>query len=544
MASNGKRRVVAEIVDGRPTTNSERVVVNSHADIVVLQKKEQQQAFDQRRQFLLNAATLVNSYTSDPFVRSQLMRYMVDGPKNIDADCGYPTWLTPLHYSTMYEREGVAKRVVHCEPNESWRVVPEVYEDENPENDTEFEKEWKAFVKRWDPWHWLHRIDQISGIGQFGILLLGLDDGRDLNEPVEGMEEWDGTMDEEGDVLGSGKINLIYIRAFSEEVVWVAVREKDVKSKRYGLPVMYDVQFRDYPSWGISAGEIVSRKIHWTRVIHVADNRVMSEVYGVPRMREVYNRLFDLRKVYAASGEGYWRGAFPGLAFEINPELADQGIEMDKESIRKEFAAYADGLQRYMAVQGVTTKSLPPQVVDPSGTAESLLKSIAIAKEIPYRILFGSEEAKLASGQDSRAWNDRVARRQNTYVTPHLVRPFVDRLVQFGILPPVEEYFVDWPDLNAPTDQDKAGVGLTRTQALASYVGGGVDQLIPPRSFLAIVLGMTTEEIDAIMKDQETYNVPEEPEPGMEEEGEAPPAAGEEQEQPEETEAVEPAAEE
>lgn len=471
---------------------AETITINSLADVNRLHAQEVHARRISREEMVRNALNITSNLGAGDMLRTAFMKFLLDGPRDIDAECGYPSWLTPDHYRAMYDREGVAKRVVHCEPEETWKMDPEIFEDEDPENETEFEKAWIALEEELNLYHYLERIDALSGIGQFGILLIGLDDGLGLEQPVDGLDEL-------GKATCQNEYKIIYLRPFTEEVVFVKIREIDPASPRYGQPVLYTVQFRDYPNWGIQAGEIIARDIHWTRVIHVADNRKMSEVFGVPRMQQVWNRLYDLRKTYSSSGEAFWKGGFPGMAFEINPELADQGVELDKDSIRKEFENYQNGLQRYLAVQGVTTKTLPPMVVDPNPHLEAHLKCIAISKSIPYRILFGSEEAKLAGGQDKDAWNGRLRKRQLRYVTPMIIRPFVDRLIAYGVLPEPEKYSVDWPDLDTPSDQDKAGVALTETQALQAYVSGGVDQMLPPDVFLVHILKKTVKEKDAML---------------------------------------------
>jgi hypothetical protein len=232
----------------------------------------------------------------------------------------------------------------------------------------------------------------------------------------------------------------------------------------------------------------------------------MSETYGVPRMQPVYNRLIDLRKILSGSGEMFWKGAFPGISFEVNPELVDQGVTLDPESMRKEFERYENGLQRYLATTGVTAKSLQIQVSSPKDHVEAHMSAIAVTLGIPKRILFGSEQAQLASSQDAMAWNKRVNRRQTKYVTPLLIQPIVDRLIAFSVMPgPVKSYKIDWPDLDSPTDADKAQIALQKTQALAAYVTGGVDQLIPPKPYLTMILDMTPEEADVIEEKAEGY---------------------------------------
>ena len=214
------------------------------------------------------------------------------------------------------------------------------------------------------------------------------------------------------------------------------------------------------------------------------------------RSKPVYNRLMDIRKVLGGSAEMFWKGGFPGYAFEINPELGD--VEVDMESLKDMVEKYMGGLQRYLALTGMTAKSLQPQVADPRGHIQAHLQAIAISLSIPQRILFGSEAAKLASSQDARMWNKRVSKRQEGYVTPLVVRPFVGRLITFGILPKPKQYFVGWPDLNTPSDEDRAKIAEARTRALGMYVAQGVDGLIPPMEYLMMILGMTQDEAVAV----------------------------------------------
>lgn len=494
----------------------QRVTVNSLAELNTLhaeQEKVRREAMinNNPRAAILRAA-LTNNIGATDLIRTEFLRFMLDGPREIDADCGYPAWLTPDHYRALYDREGHAARVVHCEPEESWANDPDLYEDnpqrsaasaadadegedENADGEpaTPFERAWDALEVKFNLWYHLQRIDILSGIGQFGIILFGLDDGAGLEEPVEGFND-------DGTVSGNPKHELMYLRPFDESVVFVKTREVDVNNPRYGHPTMYSVQFRDFPNWGVQAGEVIARDIHWTRVLHVADNRKMSEIYGIPRMQQVYNRLYDLRKVCSADGEAFWKGGFPGISFEINPEIADQGEVLDKDSLRDEMAAYQNGLQRYFAVQGVTAKTMQPALADPTPHVEMQLKMIAIAKSIPYRILFGTEEAKLAGEQDSRSWNKRVARRQNKYVTPMVIRPFIDRLIDYGMLPkPAKPYTVKWPDLNTPTASDKAAVALQKTQAMGTYVQQGVSQIVGPEQFLTHVMGEEQDVVDDML---------------------------------------------
>lgn len=444
------------------------------------------------RSFLENASTF----------RAELVRKLFDPRRDIDAEAGYPQQIKDAEFRQLYDREGVARRVVDIWPDESWAVCPKVFETEDPE-ETIFETAWDDLVKERNAFFYLHRVDRLSGIGRFGVLLLGMDDGKPFSEPLEGIDLTT------GEPTGSpGERKLLYLRAFDEHVVQIDSRVGDQTSPRFGQPERYTIKFIDHGTLGSIGSPTKSTRqqsvtVHWTRVIHVADNRETSEVFGVSRLQTPFNRLLDLRKVLSGSGEMFWKGAFPGYALETDPSIPD--AEIDAVTIRRQLDDHFNGLQRYLALTGISVKSLAPQVSDPGPHVAVFMESLAVTIGIPKRKFLGSEQAQLASSQDSRTWNTRVAKRQEIYLSPMLIRPFVDRLIAVGVLPEPESYDVTWPDLNTITDEEKAEVGKIRTEALAKYVQGGVEEIIPPEEFLKLIMEMDPEEIEQIMKASEAF---------------------------------------
>ena len=95
--------------------------------------------------------------------------------------------------------------------------------------------------------------------------------------------------------------------------------------------------------------------------------------------------------------------------------------------------------------------------------------------------------------------NRRLAHRQEKYLTPEIIRPFVDRMIAFGVLPAPKSYDVAWQDLNTLSEKDRAEVLKLRVDAFAKYVKGDVDQLIPPQEFLTMIATMDPEEVKQIM---------------------------------------------
>lgn len=140
----------------------------------------------------------VNNLTS---IRKLLERTS-DPRRDVYAECGFPKSgdLTADYFRDKYDRDAIANRVVQLFPKETWQVQPKIYESEDPEHATPFEEAWDALPrnlrgKSWykdeegSPiWGMLKRADILSGIGHYGIILLGIDDGKMLNEPAEGLE--------------------------------------------------------------------------------------------------------------------------------------------------------------------------------------------------------------------------------------------------------------------------------------------------------------------------------------------------------------------
>lgn len=419
--------------------------------------------------------------------------------RDLDRECGYPTTVNVLTFRELYARWGICRRVVNVYPDECWAVPPEVYEDEDPTIDTRFEKAWRELNKRINLAHYWHRVDRLTGLGRFGILLMGLSNtGGDLSQPVPGINP----------VTGKKTVNrpkkdikLLYLRPFAEDQVQIREVDQNPSSPRFGQPVSYNVSFVDVHAQGPELTSTIQRVVHWTRVIHLADNLESSNIAGVPRLEPVLNYCLDLRKIGGSSAEMWYKGGFPGFSFETIPELIGESV-MDEASIKEQFEEYMEGLKRYLALDGVTAKPLLPQIADPTPHAMLQLNLIAATIGVPLRTLLGSEMGHLASTQDAGTWNRRIAHRQQTYLDPEVIRATIDRLILIGVLPEPASgtYTIEWRDLNTVTDKDKAMVTLQRSQAMMQYVSGGCEAVMPVHEFLTLIMGLTVDEADEVTR--------------------------------------------
>lgn len=451
----------------------------------------------------LQQGFVLNSLLSRTSFLSKLLdgRY---GTRDVDQECGYPDQISVRDYAQMYRRNDIASRVCDLEPNESWKEYPQIWETEE-ERETPFEIAIDKLVSSTRLFAYLHRLDRVSGIGRFGVLFFGLDDGKDFDKPAPGFTK-DGVAD------SPGQANVLYYRVFDESSVQIAGYEDDHTNPRYGLPKYYNLQFYE-PSLDGATGNMPNVapatetiKVHWSRCLHVADNLLTSEIFGMPRMENVFNRLLDLRKINAGAGEMFWKGGFPGYSFEVDPRNGELDDEQ-REAIKDEIQKWEEGLTRYFAGVGVSMKSLTPQISDPQPFVNNILRIIAATKGIPMRLFIGTESASVASTQDSNTWLERVALRREMYVTPYIIRNAIDRIMQYGAIPPTEVvdgepkgYTVKWTPLAEMTQAEKAEVGLKRTEALARYATAGAEALIPLDAWLSKIMLLPFQEVEAIMK--------------------------------------------
>ena len=406
--------------------------------------------------------------------RAQLASYLGQTGYGTNRDIykalGYLKNIRWEDYYARYMRQGVAKRIIHAFPDGCWGKRPEIVE--NQKEETDFEKKFRELERKTKLFHYLQRTDRIAGIGEYAVLLMGFNDGKELNQPVTSAKK------------------LMYLRPYTQKNAEIADWEQDSKNERYGLPLTYKLTAANSDRNGTQ-----EFTVHHSRIIHASDGLIEDEVFGVPRLMPIFNYLQDLDTVGGGSGEMYWRGAFPGMAFKLDPESDNTQLKAD---MKTQIEEYIHGLQRILRLQGVDIQQLSPNISDPSPHIRVLLTLISISIEIPTRILQGSERGELASTQDETAWNGRVEERRDNYVEPFLLRPAIDKLIELKILPtPTGGYEIEWPGLHEPTDKDVADVNKIKTETLVSYADSpNASILLPPRAFFKDTLGYSDEDVD------------------------------------------------
>lgn len=380
-----------------------------------------------------------------------------DGARDLYAVLGYKRDLDFADFASMYERGDIAARIVDAPPQSTWRRKPIVSTDSNPDTFTKFEIEWSAVAQKMKVFHYMERADKLAGIGQYGVLLIGTDDVRSMEDMARPMGR-----------LRKGINSLLYLTPFAQGSADIAELDTDPSSEHFGLPLMYKIKMASGGGLGATA-LMTDAMVHWSRVIHIAEGLREDDVYGTPRLKSVFNRLFDVDKIAGGSAEIFWQAAKRIMVLEAKDGFS--AVDSD-DALTGMMDEVIHGLRRVIDLQGYEAKVLETSDVKPDEAFRVALALISSATGIPQRILLGSEQGKMASTQDEINWNGRVADRQLNFAEQVILRPFIDRLIKVNALPPPEaNYTITWPSLFELSDKEKAQIGLLKARAVKMLVG-------------------------------------------------------------------------
>jgi len=398
-----------------------------------------------------------------------------EGNRDMYLVLGYPNDLDYDYYLDRYTRQDIASRIVESAPEATWADDPIIYDGKPPAlhtfelQGTEFERAFLHLCKRLPIISRIERGDIVSGIGDFGILLIGLKDGRDLDQPVGFIRSPD---------------DIAYLTPYRAGSIDIKEWDDNTASERYGQPVLYTVSIND------GKGGEQAVEIHWSRIIHLAEDSD-DGIIGRPRLQGVINRLIDLEKLVGGGSEATWKLMDKGYTFDVSPEFSLD--EEDEEKMLTQIQEFEHGLRRILLTRGVNVSQLGSDVVDPTGLFDIILSLISAHTNIPKRMLVGSERGELASSQDEKNWAKVINRRRTRYAEPFILRPFIDRLILIGALPqPINgEYDIAWRPVIDLTEVDQARVTSSVAASIASVAQS--PNIITSQEFRKIFLRIPAE---------------------------------------------------
>ncbi len=437
---------------------------------------------DTFRDSVIQARNHLSHRISDRGQLARLAGFQYGTDRDIYKVAGYvhEEHLTFERFWSTYKRQDVAGRIVDMPAKSTWKHEPKISDPDADGFESELSTAYNAMAKRLKLHHWFERGDRISGIGRFGVLLIGVK-GTDANLrlPIEPVNE---------------PSYVMFVSAFHEGSVNLQTWVRDPMDPNFGKPETYQIDL----STGVPGFSAPDVTVHRSRVIHIAEGLVEDEVFGRPRLERVFNRLFDLEKVAACTGEAYWQ-----LGSRILQAIADPLAsfeDKDVTALGENLEEIIHDLRRQFIGQGVELKWLESETPDPAQAADLYFMLIAAGTTIPMRMLFGSETGERASTEDGRQWESTISARQVEFAEPMILRAFIDRMIEIEALPKpksVDGYIVEWPPLHEATAQEKAETNKAVADTAKALTQIGV----APRRLVRIdergvVMLLPDEEVD------------------------------------------------
>ncbi len=345
------------------------------------------------------------------------------GLRDLYAVFGYKKQLTTDDFLAKYVRQDICSRIIDAPPDATWSNPPELVADEG------IVSAWNDLVVKHDIFGALNKVDRLSRLNHFSILMMGFDDGGGMKSPVTKADE------------------LLWLRAVGSRQIDSVKFNSNERDPRFGLPMDYKLHFDDPALKTITGGSVTvegikDMEVHASRVIHIVEKPLEDSVFGIPIIEKVYNLLDDLLKVGGGTSEMYWLSARSGLHADIDKEMDVDPA--DAAALSDEIEEYQHQLRRVLRTRGVELKVLESQTPNPSDIFAMLVGLISGTTGIPKRILLGSEAGELASAQDRANWAERIDERRALFCEPRVLRPTVQLFMDVGLVPEGDFEF-KWP---------------------------------------------------------------------------------------------------
>lgn len=377
--------------------------------------------------------------------------------RNYYTTFGYKTVLTYDDFLVKYQRQDIVSRIIDAPPGATWSNPPEF-------SDKTLNDAWTKLNTEHQLWHKLQRADRLARLGQYSLLLFGFDNSS-LSSP-----------------LNASPAELIYVRPIGMNSVDSITLENDSTSPIFGKPSSYKLKRVEDAlrssitptSTSITSLPIAANAAH---VVHVVENALDDEIFGIPIIERCFNLLDDLLKVTGGTAETFWAVSNRGMQADIDKDMSL--TPEDEDALADEIDEYIHGISRVMHTRGVTMKNLGSDTPKPKEVFDMLMSLLSGTTGIPKRILIGSEAGQLASEQDRANWAERVDERNTLYAEPHILRPAVSLLQKAGVLPDVE-YTIKWPSAFKLSPIEEGALLTSKGRAinnLAKQTGKGAMQI-------------------------------------------------------------------
>lgn len=390
------------------------------------------------------------------------------------AQYGYPDQVTFEQLYAAYRRGSSGHGAVHRLLDRCWENSPRIKSPAS-DDETPWEKKVKDALAKILAFKKFKDLDRRNLIGHYAAIIYRVRDGKNLREPLQ---------------RGSELVDLVPV---FEDQIKVTGWNSDTNSEDYGQPTMF--QFRTQSRGGDTQGKPVEwADVHPSRVQILAEGAVGDFFDGVPLLEAGFNKLVDLEKIEGGSAEGYLKNSARTIVFKYDPGGMPQAIPgpdgKPVESVKDAHEQQAKALNRNqdasIVMQGGEATTLQTTTSDPKGAWEVAANAFAASVRIPFTIIYGQQTGRLASDEDKTDFAARCLDRQTNELTP-MLQEFVRRMQAAGIFE-AGEFEIEWPTLNAPSDEDKFELlGKATSAAQQAFQAGLTEPLFDANELRGLV---------------------------------------------------------
>lgn len=364
-----------------------------------------------------------------------------EGDRDIYEACGYERSLGYDDFLGKYRRQDIAKNIVDKPVTASWKQQPDIKSDNE-----DFLSDLNDVFKKTDFFTYASRADKLSRIGEYSLLFLGFP--GDIEQPVDSVNE------------------IRYVSPYSQGNSQIEEVISDKSSEDYGFPAEYTLG----SDAEVLTEEITDRNVHADRVIHIADELLENELFGLPSLMPIFNRLDDLQKIAGSVPEAFWSEVKPVWNIDVDKDVNIS--EEQKKELDDKFQDLVHDLRRSMQTQGAELNKISADIQDPSNPFDVIISLISSNTIMTKRQIIGSERGELASSQDQADFYEGVQERRENHCEDNIIRPFIERLQSYGVVPEAD-YEIKWPSLFQLNELEQAERAKAKTKAMKQVSPAG-----------------------------------------------------------------------
>lgn len=380
---------------------------------------------------------------------------------------GYAHALNFEDYYTMYSRLGIANALINMIVDKCWQTDPRICTEEGTHEPNQWERRFNALADRLSLWERLQGLDWRQRIGRYAGLIMFVDDGKPLSEPLMRMPS---------------ERSLVDVRPFVEGQLEPVEYDQDQNSPRYGLPITFQVNQQSLGDKNTGMAGL-SATVHHSRVIVWAEGADDGTIYGTPTLEPVFNSLVTLERIIGAGGVGYWKAArqspVMNLAADANLAKLAQMLGTDLEglpdAVDEQIQRWQKGYDQALMTQGFDVQALSFNVPSPKDFAANAMMDVAAHPDAaPMTIMIGQQTGRLASDEDQSQWAQTAEARRAKFLD-RAIKATILRFIELGFLPDTPSIYVEWESLQEPSPADKLELGKKMAEIIKGLVGTGVE---------------------------------------------------------------------